>query len=398
MATKKYRGVSRDKNGKIFYQTEFGVDPETGKRRRKKSYKDKDGNSFKSEKQAFDELCRIRVEFAQQNNSKVCTLTFSEYMDDIFLPYYVKTVQSSTYRTAQPHFDLFKSEFGKMKLVDITVKDCELFRLKLMDGENYSANYAKNLWIRFKKTLTYAERLELIEVNPCDKLDNIAGERTTTKFWTFEDFQKVVSSFDVSTYDGRYKYTMIWLYFMTGIRVSEGLSLIWSDINFEKNLLHVQSTLEDLGHGEYARKNSTKTNAGNRYVELDELTVQVLMEWKSVQINNSETAYILAREDVPLHKTTLTRILQRQARKVGVPEITGKGLRHSHDSFMINELGKDVLFVSARSGRVDKATTLNTYSHLYDSKKADGGAEITKRLISAGFTPHQNPIKKETTA
>ena len=78
MATKKYRGVSRDKNGKIFYQTEFGVDPETGKRRRKKSYKDKDGNPFKSEKQAFDELCRIRVEFAQQNNSKVCTLTFSE--------------------------------------------------------------------------------------------------------------------------------------------------------------------------------------------------------------------------------------------------------------------------------------------------------------------------------
>lgn len=39
MATKKYRGVSRDKNGKIFYQTEFGVDPETGKRRRKKVIK-----------------------------------------------------------------------------------------------------------------------------------------------------------------------------------------------------------------------------------------------------------------------------------------------------------------------------------------------------------------------
>ncbi len=33
--------------------------------------------------------------------------------------------------------------------------------------------------IRFN-FLTYAERLELIEVNPCDKLDNIA-ERTTTK-------------------------------------------------------------------------------------------------------------------------------------------------------------------------------------------------------------------------
>lgn len=55
---------------------------------------------------------------------------------------------------------------------------------------------------------------------------------------------------------------------------------------------------------------------------------------------------------------------------------------------MINELGKDVLFVAARSGRVDKATTLNTYSHIYASKKATGGKDITNHLIASGFKPH----------
>lgn len=55
---------------------------------------------------------------------------------------------------------------------------------------------------------------------------------------------------------------------------------------------------------------------------------------------------------------------------------------------MINELGKDVLFVAARSGRVDKATTLNTYSHIYASKKASGGSDITKHLMKSGLTPH----------
>ena len=55
MASKKYRGVSRDKQGRIYYQTEFKANDLTGKRQRKKSYKDQFGNPFKSEKQDYDE-------------------------------------------------------------------------------------------------------------------------------------------------------------------------------------------------------------------------------------------------------------------------------------------------------------------------------------------------------
>lgn len=390
MANKKYKGVSRDKQGRIYYQTEFARDPITNKRRRVKSYKDKNGNLFKTEKQAYDELCRVRVEFNERIEANECDLTFVDFMDEVFLPYYSKTVQGSTYRTALASFDLCKKQFPKKKLVDITVRDCEQFRLYLQD--NFSPNYARGVWSRFKKALGYAERLEYIDTFPCGKLDNIKGERSKSEFWTLEDFQKVVASFDRSTYDGIYKHMVVWLYFMTGLRVSEGFSLLWSDIDLDKKLLHVQSTLEDLGKGNYIRKEQTKTEAGMRFVELDDLTVEVLKSWREVQVNNLDTDFVLARMDTPLHKTTLTRILQRQAKLVGVPEITGKGLRHSHDSFMINELGKDVLFVAARSGRVDKATTLNTYAHIYASKKARGGEEITNKLVEAGFVkPHHDP-------
>lgn len=37
MANKKYRGVSRDKQGRIYYQTEFKANNITGKRQRKKT-------------------------------------------------------------------------------------------------------------------------------------------------------------------------------------------------------------------------------------------------------------------------------------------------------------------------------------------------------------------------
>ncbi|HFR3378043.1 TPA: site-specific integrase, partial [Streptococcus suis] len=36
---KKYKGVYCDKNGKIFYQADLGVDPVTGKRVQKKARK-----------------------------------------------------------------------------------------------------------------------------------------------------------------------------------------------------------------------------------------------------------------------------------------------------------------------------------------------------------------------
>lgn len=65
---------------------------------------------------------------------------------------------------------------------------------------------------------------------------------------------------------------------------------------------------------------------------------------------------------------------------------------------MINELGKDVLFVAARSGRVDKATTLNTYAHIYASKKATGGIDITNRLLKQGLNAHHAPTKENETS
>lgn len=182
---------------------------------------------------------------------------------------------------------------------------------------------------------------------------------------------------------------------MTGMRVSEGLSLIWSDIDLPNKVVHIQSTLEYRGNGIYVRKEQTKTEAGMRFIEIDDETVSVLKFWRSVQINNSESDFVLARFNKPMNKSTLSRMLKRHAEKAGVPVITGKGLRHSYDSFMINVLKKDVLYVSSRSGRTDKATTLNTYSHLYDREKVSGGSEITKVLQSVGITavPHQDPTK-----
>ena len=117
----------------------------------------------------------------------------------------------------------------------------------------------------------------------------------------------------------------------------------------------------------YKRQDQTKTPAGERLIELDDVTISVLENWRKNQISNQDTDYIISRFGEPFCKSTICRIIKRKAKEVGVPVITGKGLRHSHASYLINVLQKDILYVARRMGHADKSTTLNTYSHWFNA-------------------------------
>lgn len=49
-------------------------------------------------------------------------------------------------------------------------------------------------------------------------------------------------------------------------------------------------------------------------------------------------------------QSTICRIIKRKAQRVGVLVITGKVLKHSHVSYLINVLKKDILYVARRMG------------------------------------------------
>lgn len=380
---KKYKGVYCDKNGKIFYQADLGVDPVTGKRVQKKARKNQYGKPFSTMKEAYDELVRIRYEFNNNLSIENYNITFESYMNSIYLRAYKQKVQAVTYKTALPHHKLFIQYFGSKPLEGITARDCESFRLHII--EHYSENYAKNLWSRFKACMGYAERLGYISTMPCKALDNPRGKHPDTPFWTYIEFQNFIKSFDLQDYEELQRFTTIWLYYMTGVRVSEGLLLWWEDVDFEHKFLKVHTTLEKDENGNWYRKDQTKTPAGERLVELDDVTISVLENWRKNQVSNQDTDYIISRFGEPFCKSTICRIIKRKVQEVGVPVITGKGLRHSHASYLINVLQKDILYVARRMGHADKSTTLNTYSHWFNALDKTVSEEITQNVISAGL-------------
>lgn len=64
-------------------------------------------------------------------------------------------------------------------------------------------------------------------------------------------------------------------------------------------------------------------------------------------------------------KSTLNNVIHKFAKIAGVPSINGRGLRHSHASYLIAELGADVLTVSKRLGHSSPDVTLRYYSHMF---------------------------------
>lgn len=89
--------------------------------------------------------------------------------------------------------------------------------------------------------------------------------------------------------------------------------------------------------------------------------------------------------------------MTRYAKLAGVPRIDGRGLRHSNASFLIAEMGADVLTVAHRLGHKSPMVTLQYYAHMFPNNdleiasRMEGSMKITpakKSLVE--FNGNQN--------
>lgn len=376
---KRYRGIYKDKNGKYFYQTELGLDPITGKRISKKGRTNKIGKPFESAKEAYDEMIEVKAEFNRLYSHDNYNMTFKQYMNNIYLVAYKQKVQAITYRTALTHHKEFVKRFGKTKLREISPRDCEMYRLNIMD--KYSANYACNLWSRFKACLGYAERLGYISSFPCRALENPKGKHPDTKFWRKEEFLKVMDTFDMTDYHERLGHALTWCGFVWGARVGEILALKWRDISFAEKMIHIHTTLE-RGEDGLVAKEGTKTEDSNRYVECDDVTLEILKQWRKMQITSRREDYVFSLFGTPTDKSTFTRMLKRHAKVAGVPEITGKGLRHSNNTYLRRELGKSSELVSMpRTKKYSEVTKAFGEIRLLLNQMIDGVYPKSQQLL-----------------
>lgn len=360
-----YKFVRVDERGHFFYQVFLGRDAD-GKQHFKKSRKDEKGQFFTSPKDAEQAAMKVKVEFMDRYAADLKRLSYGQFMVKHFLPKYRGDVETSTWGSHKRLFMIAIDRFENKALDLINVRDCEEYRTWLMAKSGFSMDYANICYVAFRQSLAYAVHLGYLTSNLAMKTKAIPKGKAVAKYWTMAEFEKVLSQISIKGFYERCIFVMLLFYYRTGVRVSEGFALTWQDIDLVNHKAHIFHTLDYQNKNQYRIKPYTKTNAGKRTITLDDELVEILAEWRKCQLEHGVKKFVLSYDDRPMIKSTLNNVIHKYAKLARVPDINARGLRHSHASYLIAELGADVLTVSKRLGHSSPAVTLRYYAHMFD--------------------------------
>lgn len=381
MAKTKYACVYQKGNGRFYYSIELGLDKITGKRIQKKASKDRLGKPFSSAKEAYQEVIRIKEEYNIANGFANYDLSYKDFMELSYMPHYQASVQATTWDSRQSGLVRITDFFEEKKLRELNVRDCENYRNWLLNDSGYSQAYCSLLYGMFRKTLDYAVMLQFLTENVSKRTQAIPKGKAIVAYWTKEEFERVLENIYKEEFYEHMCFVVLWLYYMTGIRVSEGLALNWNDVDLKRKKLRIHHTLEMKNQQQFFRKPYTKTQCGMRIISLDDDTIQILEEWQKVQNEHGITQFILSYTDLPLFRSTVQRIIERYAKLAKVHPVQGKGLRHSHVSYLINEFNADILIVSQRLGHSSPEITLKHYAHLWSRNDEGIAQQMTGNIL-----------------
>lgn len=290
-------------------------------------------------------------------------MDYATFLEQLFIPEYKSKVQITTFENRMPVLKKIMNHFGKKKLDSITNLDIQVWKNSLT--EQYSQNYSRMVYGLFSQTLEKAISLGMIKNNRAKQVGTVPKEKVKVEFWTKEEFEKVLSTFNLDDYYEHYSFVIVWLYFMTGLRVNEATALRWKEeIDLDRGTLTVNHSLRLKNRSDWSL-GPTKTKAALRTIAIDADTISILNIWKKRQEEFGNIKLVLSYNGSPTWKSTIARIISRHSKLAGIKQIQAKGLRHSHASFLINEYNANPLIIKERLGHEDIKTTLSTYSHLY---------------------------------
>lgn len=407
MSKTKYTGVYLDQYGKPYLDIQLGIDQKTGKRVRKKARKDEKGRPFSSVTAARKEATRLKAKFDSESGNTTYLLSYGGFMRKTYLPAYKASVSPQTFGTREPALKLIVDRFSDVKLQGFTVRMVQDFRNWLLTDSGYKQSYAALVFGMFRKTLDFAVEMDYLPNNVSKRVKAIPKGKAVVPFWNKREFESVISQICLDDHYEHLCFVMLWTYFMTGVRVNEGTALQWSDVDLDQKRLSVTHMLVGDSRTKYERHDYTKTVAGLRTISLDEDTVQVLRKWYLRQKQNGLAGhddFIFTYDGAPMIKSTLMRIIHRYAKLAHVHPIQGKGLRHSHVSYLINEFNVSILVLSKRLGHSSPEITLKHYAHLYtgadreiaDEMRGNIIFESPRKTLVTNFNGNQNVLRQSS--
>lgn len=376
-------GHLREKNG--FYYVVLNYTDAMGKRKTKWIGT---GLTVKGNKKRAEAiLMEKRRSFKPEKPDEMdADMLFADFMED-----WLKVIKNSV---AVPTFASYSNMVKKIivpyfrnkqvTLKELTAKDIQTFYLKQL--ERVSASSVIHYHANIHKALKYAVKLDLISVNPADKVERPKKDRFVGSFYDADEINKL---FEVSK-GSKLEIPILFGAFY-GLRRSEVIGLKWNAIDFDQNTITIQHTVTtcDLdGKRVLVASDTTKTKSSRRTLPLVPFMRDRLIELREQQMENRSLCgrsyikdyldYVCVNEIGELinpHYVTATfpKLLQAH----GLRHIRFHDLRHSCASLLLAN-GVPMKQIQEWLGHSDFSTTANIYAHLdYSSKLSSADAMMS---------------------
>lgn len=333
-------------------------------------------------------------------------ITLNEYIVYWLKTYKLNKIEPSSYsRLCSVYDNQIKNTIGSKMIGKITTKNIQELIDEYANPSNaevkpLALSGLKKIIELLRPCLNMAVCEEIIQKNPCEYV-NLPKESCivvdTKKQFSLsdEEIEKFkIASLKRKKTNGEYKSRDALILLLTlnlGLRVGETLALEWNDVDFDKKIINInktiQSNIRDYDFDSntkkvYSRvKNSAKTNAGVRTLNLSEKSLECLQEIKEYDLRNGIKSKYIACTTVGTLNSA--RNLQRSLDKVIYrakidKKVSLHTLRHTFGSYLIRK-GVGVEVVSKLMGHANTTITFNKYIHTI--KEVEAKIMTTKSLI-----------------
>jgi integrase len=175
-------------------------------------------------------------------------------------------------------------------------------------------------------------------------------------------------------------YPMAILGLFAGMRLGEVLAVRDGRLDLDRGVVSVREALEETQANGIVFK-APKSDAGRRDITLPDIAIEALRDHRRQLLERRmklgagklpEDALLFANiEGLPLRPSTVSSDWGTLAARIGMPEITFHGLRHTHASQLISA-SVDIVTISKRLGHAKPSVTLAIYAHMFttDDRKA----------------------------
>ena len=276
---------------------------------------------------------------------------------------------------------------GAISAQSLTTYRLEKF-ISEMGEKRLSAKTIKNTIGLLSSAYDHAIFIGQLKENPCKRVTLPKGQPKDIRIFYLEEipgFLEAIADVDLNE---KVAYELA---LFLGLRRSEILGLKESDVDIVKGLVYVHTTRHRVDGVDIEQ--DTKTKRSTRILALPDILILDLARLLEVhrQFPYESTDYLIQNgAGDPLGSQALSSRLSRLEKEKGLPNVTLHGLRHTYAS-LLHSQGVDMANISAELGHSNLATTMNIYTHIFQS--ASNASKGIANTINNFMLPQNNGVK-----